>query len=212
MSSLWARLRHVCRTTTSRAELSLDAILRPSFILGGTTNSGATYHAKRAKYACEKCGTTFGRLDNLQRHVRSVCSSSSSSSSSRRNTTVYTCKKCGRKFERRRDLTIHARTACADVTEPPAPKRSKRKDTTPSHHPLVTGRRPLRTTRSTSLLRHSVDGTVRCRSCALVCYKDPRVKRSSPMQVRLQINHARHDRPRTVFEDHVPGTDQCVQD
>ena len=80
-------------------------------------------HAKGAKYACEKCGTTFGRLDNLQRHVRSVCSNSSSSSSSRRNTTVYTCKKCGRKFERRRDLTIHARTACADVTEPPSPKR-----------------------------------------------------------------------------------------
>ena len=96
-------------------------------------------HAKRAKYACEKCGTTFGRLDNLQRHVRSVCGSSSS----RRNTTVYTCKKCGRKFERRRDLTIHARTACADVTEPPVPKRSKREDTTPSHHPLVTEEDPL---------------------------------------------------------------------
>ena len=95
-------------------------------------------YAKRAKYACEKCGTTFGRLDNLQRHVRSVCSSS------RRNTTVYACKKCGRKFERRWFLTRHARTACADVTEPPAPKRSKREDTTPSHHhPLVTEKDPL---------------------------------------------------------------------
>ena len=50
-------------------------------------------HAKRAKYVCEKCGATFGRLDNLQRHVRLVCSSSisgsgsgsGSSSSSRKN-------------------------------------------------------------------------------------------------------------------------------
>ena len=96
-------------------------------------------HAKRAKYACEKCGATFGRLDNLQRHVRSVCSSSSS----RRNTTVYTCKKCGRKFKRRYHLTIHARTACVDVTEPPVPKRSKREDTTPPHHPLVTEEDPI---------------------------------------------------------------------
>ena len=96
-------------------------------------------HAKRAKYVCEKCGGTFGRLDNLQRHVRLVCSSSSS----RRNTTVYTCKKCGRKFERRRDLTRHSRTKCTDVTEPPAPKRSKREDTTPPHHPLVTEKDPI---------------------------------------------------------------------
>ena len=95
-------------------------------------------YTKRAKYVCEKCGATFGRLDNLQRHVRSVCSSSS-----RRNTTVYTCKKCGQKFERPRHLTIHARTACADVTEPPVPKRLKKVDTTPSHHPLVTEEDPL---------------------------------------------------------------------
>ena len=96
-------------------------------------------YAKRTKYACEKCGTTFGRLDNLQRHVRSVCSSSSS----RRNITVYTCKKCGRKFERRWLLIRHARTVCTDVTEPPAAKRSTREDTTPSYHPLVTEEDPL---------------------------------------------------------------------
>ena len=93
-------------------------------------------YAKRTKYACEKCGATFGRLDNLQRHVRSVCSSSSSSSSSRRrrNTTAYTCKKCGRKFERRWLLIRHARTVCTDVTESPAPKTSTSEDTTSSHY------------------------------------------------------------------------------
>ena len=32
------------------------------------------------------------------------------------------------------------------------------------------------------------------------------------MQVRLQINYARHDRSRDTFEDHVPGTDQRLQD
>ena len=96
------------------------------------------------RHQCEKCGVTFGRLDNLQRHVRSVCSSSNSSSCRRRNTTVYTCKKCGRKFERRNHLTIHARTACVNVTEPTAPKTSTREDTTPSHyHPLVTEEDPL---------------------------------------------------------------------
>ena len=100
-------------------------------------------YVKRAKYVCEKCGTTFGRLNNLQRHVWSVCSGSSSSGSSSRNTTVYACKKCGRKFERRYNLTVHARTVCADVTEPPASKRSKREDTTPSYHPLVTEEDPL---------------------------------------------------------------------
>ena len=94
-------------------------------------------YAKRTKYACEKCGTTFGRLDNLQRHVRSVCSSSSSSRR-RRNITVYTCKKCERKFERRWLLVRHTRTVCTDVTEPPPTKRSTREDTTPSYHPLVT--------------------------------------------------------------------------
>ena len=34
----------------------------------------------------------------------------------------------------------------------------------------------------------------------------------SPVQVRLQINYTRHDRSRDAFEDHVPGTDQCLQD
>ena len=102
-------------------------------------------YVKRAKYACEKCGITFGRLDNLQHHVRSVCSSSSSSSR-RRNTTVYACKKCGRKFERRYNLTRHARTACTFITEPPVAKRSTREETTPSrrrHHPLVSEEDPL---------------------------------------------------------------------
>ena len=106
-------------------------------------------HAKRAKYVCEKCGATFGRLENLQRHVRLVCSRrrrrrrSSSSSSRRRNTTVYMCKKCGPKFERRWLLTRHARTACTDVTEKPSPKRSKREDTTTPHHPLFTEDDPI---------------------------------------------------------------------
>ena len=97
-------------------------------------------HGNTAKYVC-KCGATFERVSHLQHHVRSVCSSSSSISS--RNTTVYTCKKCGRNFERRWLLTRHARTACVDVTEPPSPKRSKRDDTTPPHHPLVTEEDPI---------------------------------------------------------------------
>ena len=100
-------------------------------------------HAKRAKYVCEKCGAKFGRLDNLQRHVRLVCSSSSNSSSRRRNTTVYTCKKCGRNYERRDHLTRHTRTACTYVTEAPTPKISKREDTTPPLHPLVTEEDPI---------------------------------------------------------------------
>ena len=100
-------------------------------------------HAKRTKYACEKCGVTFGRWDNLQRHVRSVCSGSSRSSGSShsrsrssKETATYTCKKCGRNFNTRKDMFRHARTACTDVNEPPLPKRSKWQDTSP--HLLVT--------------------------------------------------------------------------
>ena len=110
-----------------------------SYLVAPPTVVPHSDHAKRAKYACKKCGATFGRLDNLQRHVMSVCSSSRR----RRNTTVYTYKKCGRKFKRRRDLTRHARTACIDVTEQPVPKRSKREDTTPPRHPLVTEEDPV---------------------------------------------------------------------
>ena len=79
MSSLCARLRHVCRTTTSRAESTPSRDLL-SYSVAPTTVVPPSDHTKRAKYACEKCGTTFGRLDNLQHHVRSVCSSSISSS------------------------------------------------------------------------------------------------------------------------------------
>ena len=95
-------------------------------------------HAKRTKYSC-KCDATFGRWDDLQHHVRSVCRLSSSS---RKKTAVYTCTKCGKKFVSRRNLTRHARTTCNDVKEPPSPKRSNREDTTP-HHPLVTHEDPI---------------------------------------------------------------------
>ena len=64
-------------------------------------------HAKRKKYAC-KCDATFGRWDDLQHHIRSVCRLCSSSSS-RKNTTVYTCKKCGRNFVSRGTQTRNNR-------------------------------------------------------------------------------------------------------
>ena len=100
--------------------------------------------AKRTKYSC-KCDATFGRWNDLQHHVRSVCrlNSSSSSSSNRNKTAVYTCTKCGKNFNRRDTLNKHARTTCTDVVKkPPSPKISNREDTTP-HHPLVTDEDPI---------------------------------------------------------------------
>ena len=96
-------------------------------------------HAKRSKYAC-KCDATFGRWDDLQHHVKSVCRLCSSSN--RKKATVYTCTKCGKKFNRRDNLTRHAGTMCTDVKETPSPKRSNMEDTTP-HHPLVTDEDPI---------------------------------------------------------------------
>ena len=127
MSSQRTGTRHVCRVTTS---------CRESFDTGGEPSD----HAKKTKYSC-KCDATFGRWDDLQHHVRSVCRLSSS----RKKTTVYTCTKCGKNFVSRRNLTRHARTACTVVKEPPSPKRSNREDTTP-HHPLVTDEDPSPTT------------------------------------------------------------------
>ena len=107
-------------------------------------------HAKTAKYVCEKCGVTFGRWESLQYHVRSFCnhsshsrssSSSSSSSRGRSRRATYTCKKCGRNFNTRKEMFRHAGTACTDVNEPPLPKESKWKHTTP--HPLVTEEDPI---------------------------------------------------------------------
>ena len=92
-------------------------------------------HAKRTKYSC-KCDATFGRWDDLQHHVRSVCRLSSSSS--RTKTAVYTCVKCGKKFNSRDILARHARTVCTVVKEPPSPKRSNRD--------AVRGLRPRRRT------------------------------------------------------------------
>ena len=104
--------------------------------------------------------------------------------------------------------TRHALSACTDVNEPPLPKRSKWKHHTP---PTRYRRRSHRTTRSTSLLRHFVNGTARCCSRALVDHQDTRIERSYPVQVRLQINYTRHDYSRGSFEDHVPGTDPLFQ-
>ena len=98
--------------------------------------------AKQTKYSC-KCDATFGRWNDLQHHVRSVCRLSSSSSSNRKKTTVYTCAKCRKIFNRHDNLTRHARTTCTDVVKkPPSPKRSNREDTTPNH-PLVTDEDPI---------------------------------------------------------------------
>ena len=146
--------RHLCRhcglALDTYAELrrhvashSTPSVNQHSYSVAPPAAVPPSDHAKRTKYAC-KCDATFGRWDDLQHHVRSVCrlSSNSSSSSSRKKTTVYTCTKCGRKFNRRYILVRHARTVCTDVNEPPSPKRSKTEDTTP-HHPLVTDEDPI---------------------------------------------------------------------
>ena len=121
---------------------------------------------KKAKYAC-KCDATFGRWDDLQHHVRSVCRLSRRSSSS----------SCSRKTP----PSTRARNVDGISKEPPSPKRSNMEDTPPHHHPLID-------------------------------HKDTRINRTPPVQVRLHNNHARHDRSRAPFEEHVPGTDQRVQD
>ena len=140
--------RHLCR----HCGLTLDTyteLRRHTYSVAQPIVVPPSDHAKRTKYSC-KCDATFGRWNDLQHHVRSVCrlSSSSSSSSNRTKTTVYTCAKCGKNFRRRHTLTRHARTSCTDVVvvvvvkEPPSPKRSNREDTTP-HHPLVTDEDPI---------------------------------------------------------------------
>ena len=142
--------RHLCRhcglALDTYAELrrhgeshSTPAVNEHSYSVAQAAAVPPSDHAKRTKYSC-KCDATFGRWDDLQHHVRSVCRLSSSSS--RKKTTVYTCTKCGKKFVNRRNLTIHVRSMCTDVKEPPSPKRSNREDTTP-HHPLVTHKDPI---------------------------------------------------------------------
>ena len=59
---------------------------------------------------------------------------------------------------------------------------------------------PHRTTGSTSLLRHSVNGIARGRSRDLVNHKDTCVERSPPVQVWLQINYTRHDCSRVTLK------------
>ena len=136
--------RHLCRhcglALDTYAELrrhveshSTPAVNEHSYSVAQPAAVPPSDHAKRTKYSC-KCDATFGRWDDLQHHVRSVCRLSSS--------TVYTCTKCGKKFNRRDILVRHARTVCTVVKEPPSPKRSNREDTTP-HHPLVTHENPI---------------------------------------------------------------------
>ena len=141
--------RHLCRhcglALDTYAELrrhveshSTPAVNDHSYSVAQPEAVPPSDHAKRTKYSC-KCDTTFGRWDDLQHHVRSVCRLS------RKKTTVYTCTKCGKNFNRRDNLTRHARTTCTVVVvvnKPPSPKRSNREDTTP-HHPLVTDEDPI---------------------------------------------------------------------
>ena len=125
--------RHLCRY----CGLALDTYAELRLHVEQPAAVPPSDHAKRTKYAC-KCDATFGRWDDLQHHVRSVCHLSSS----RKKTTVYTCTKCGKNFERRNNLTRHARTTCTDINESPSTKRLKMEDTTP-HHPLVTDEDPI---------------------------------------------------------------------
>ena len=90
------------------------------------------HQQKSAPSAKKICGSSFGRRDNLLRHIRTVYTSS------RKNTTVFTCTKCGRNFYTRHHLIRHARTACTDASSPPSPKRAKREEETTPLHPLVT--------------------------------------------------------------------------
>ena len=142
--------RHLCRhcglALDTYAELrrhveshSTPSVNEHSYSVAQPAAVPPSDHAKRTKYAF-KSDATFGRWDDLQHHVRSVCRLSSSSS--RKMTSVYICTKCGRNFDRCHTLTRHARTTCTDVKEPPSPKISNREDTTP-HHPLVTNEDPI---------------------------------------------------------------------
>ena len=142
--------RHLCRhcglTLDMYAELrrhveshSTPSVNEHSYWVAQPAAVPPSDHAKRTKYAC-KCDATFGRWDDLQHHVTSVCRLSSISI--RKKTTFYTCTKCGKKFVSRCNLTRHARSTCTDVKEPPSPKGSNREDTTP-HHPLVTDEDPI---------------------------------------------------------------------
>ena len=57
-----------------------------------------SYLSKRAKYVCEKCGVTFGILDNLQHHIRTVCS---------RNCLSIRSSSCSRSSNRKKHHHIH---------------------------------------------------------------------------------------------------------
>ena len=131
--------RHVASHATPAVNEHTYSVAQPTVV-------PPSDHVKRTKYSC-KCDATFGRWDDLQHHVRSVCRLSSSSSSNRKKTTVYTCTKCGQKFDKCSNRTRHVISTCTDVVvvvvkEPPSPKRSNREDTTP-HHPLVTNEDPI---------------------------------------------------------------------
>ena len=80
-----------CSISAQQFTLSLD---QHTYSVASPAAMSSSDHAKSAKHVCEKCGLSFGRRDNLLRHIRTVCTSC------RTNTiTVYTCKKCGRNFD-----------------------------------------------------------------------------------------------------------------
>ena len=95
--NLQRQVRYVCSgSSRSRSSSIKDTVLAshvtptPSldehrYSVAPRSVAPSSDHSKKAKYVCEKCGVTFGRWNNLQRHVRYVCSgiNSSSSSSSR---------------------------------------------------------------------------------------------------------------------------------
>ena len=75
--------RHLCRHSglvrDTYAELrrhvesySTPSVNQHSYSVAPPAAVPPSVHAKRTKYAC-KCDATFGRWDDLQHHVRSVC-------------------------------------------------------------------------------------------------------------------------------------------
>ena len=117
--------------------------------------------------------------------------------------TKHTYKFCGRAHPKKKVYCPAWGRTC---------RRSKREHTTPPRHPLVTGEDPIEPPdrlHIPDILSTELLDVVRNHWSTIRTHVS---RGPPPVQVRLQINHARQDRPRGSFEEHVPGTDKCVQE
>ena len=63
--------RHNCSSISAHNfTLSLD---QHTYSVAPPAAMSSSDHAKSAKHVCEKCGKSFGRVDNLLRHMRTIC-------------------------------------------------------------------------------------------------------------------------------------------